>query len=122
MSKNFYKEEIKKLLTNWEDADGCLATDKILVDGRKVGFCYREEPDEDSAFSDYDSGWRFLAGDETDEYIDDANNSGIYKLNTLCNYDEDILEIINAPYGSAFEKDENGKWRAVENFSEEEKS
>ena len=39
-----------------------------------MGYCYREEPD-----GGWDSGWRFTAGDESDEYMDDPNNAGIYK-------------------------------------------
>jgi hypothetical protein len=34
---------------------GCFATDKITVDGLRVGYMYREEPDEKM-----DSGWRFF--------------------------------------------------------------
>ena len=45
-----------------------------------MGYCYREEPD-----GGWDSGWRFTAGDESEEYMDDPNNAGIYKLNTICN-------------------------------------
>ena len=42
---------------------------KRQVEGCKVGYCYREEPD-----GGWDSGWRFTAGDESDEYMDDPNN------------------------------------------------
>lgn len=48
---------------------GCIASDKITVEGLPVGFMYREEPEEG-----WDSGWRFLSGTETEEYIDDAEN------------------------------------------------
>jgi hypothetical protein len=34
---------------------GCIATDKITVDGLKVGYMYREETDDG-----LDSGWRFF--------------------------------------------------------------
>jgi len=95
-------EDIKNILT-WEEADGCIATDRITVDGNKVGYMYREEPSNNT-----DSGWRFFAGDESDEYVNDANNSNIYKLNTICNYDNDIMEHLTAPVGSAFIRNENG--------------
>lgn len=51
--KNFYiqGDQIKDILTDWDGADGCFATDRITVDGCKVGYCYREEPD-----GDWDSG------------------------------------------------------------------
>lgn len=109
--KEFYLKgkEIKNILTDWKGADGCLATDRIMVDGCKVGYMYREEPDNDE-FGGYDSGWRFFAGDEDDEYANTPENIGIYKLNTICNYDEDIIPFLNAPYGSAFGRDENGNF------------
>ena len=63
-------EDVKSLLPDWKGADGCIATNRITVEGRKVGYCYREEPD-----GGWDSGWRFTAGDESDEYMDDPNNA-----------------------------------------------
>src|SRR5215831_15426900 len=44
----------------------CLASDMITVHGHPVGFMYREEPD-----NELDSGWRFFAGSESQEYCDD---------------------------------------------------
>lgn len=35
--------EIKLLLTDWDGADGCIATDRITVDGLPVGYMYREK-------------------------------------------------------------------------------
>lgn len=100
--------ENEVLLKNWETSDGCIATDRITVDGLPVGYMYREKPDEDSPFEGYDSGWRFTAGDESDEYMQKAENSGIYKLNTICQYDPDIIPLLHAPYGTAYIRDENG--------------
>ena len=68
-----------------------------IVDGAKVGYMYREQPDKS-----LDSGWRFFAGDESQEYADNPDNFGIYKLNTVCNYDQTIIPFLDAPYGSAF--------------------
>lgn len=75
----------------------CMASDRITVDGMKVGFMYRETPD-----NDIDSGWRFLAGDETGEYQDDPDHIGIYDVNTLANYDRDVIPYLHAPIGSRF--------------------
>ena len=58
---------IKDLLTDWNEAGGCFASDRITVDGLPVGYMYREIPDGESPFGEYDSGWRFFAGDEDDE-------------------------------------------------------
>ena len=38
-------EDVKDLLPDWKGADGCIATNRITVEGCKVGYCYREEPD-----------------------------------------------------------------------------
>ena len=86
-----------------EEANGCIATSRITVEGCKVGYCYREEPD-----GDWDSGWRFTAGDESDEYMDDPNNAGIYGLNSICNDDPDIIPLLHTPAPCAFERDEHG--------------
>ena len=98
-------DQMKELLEDWEGADGCIATDRILVDGCPVGYLYREEPD-----GGWDSGWRFMAGDETQDYMDNPEKSGIYKLNTICNYDPDIIPLLKAPYGSQYARGEDGKF------------
>lgn len=116
--KNFYLGQMKDILTDWQGATGCIATDKIMVEGCKVGYMYREEPD-DTDFGKVDSGWRFTAGDESDEYMDDPENSGIYELNSICNYDEDIIPFLNAPYNSAFYRDENGNFVEEDFFPRE---
>ena len=38
---------IKDLLTDWNEAGGCFASDRITVDGLPVGYMYREIPDGD---------------------------------------------------------------------------
>ena len=96
-------EDVKSLLSDWKGADGCIATNRITVEGCKIGYCYREKPD-----GDWDSGWRFTAGDESEAYMDDPNNAGIYKLNTICNDDPDIISLLHTPAPCAFARDENG--------------
>ena len=108
-------EDVKHLLPDWEGADGCIATNRITVEGCKVGYCYREEPD-----GGWDSGWRFTAGDESDEYMDDPNNAGIYKLNTICNDDPDIIPLLNTPAPCAFERDENGVFQQIKDWKPDE--
>jgi hypothetical protein len=82
-----------------ENRGGCIATNMITVEGRKVGYMYREEPD-----NDIDSGWRFMSGRESREYMDDAANHTVYDVNTIANYDPDIIPLLDAPVGSAFER------------------
>ncbi len=98
-----------------EGRGGCFATDMITVEGRKVGFMYREEPD-----NDIDSGWRFMAGGESQQYMDNPDNLGIYDVNTIANYDPDIIPFLDAPVGSAFERHRlSGQFVEVDYESEE---
>ena len=77
----------------------CFASDRIVVDGARVGYMYREDPD-----FPQDSGWRFLAGDESDAYMDDPDHHGIYDVNTIANYDPAIIPLLDASVGAVFVK------------------
>lgn len=97
--KGFIKIEIKDLI-HWQggNGDGCLVSNRITKDGWKVGYMYREEPDKGVP----DSGWRFMKGDESNEYTASSSNLSVFKINTICNYDPDIMPYLNAPVGSGF--------------------
>lgn len=82
---------------------GCIATDRITVDGARVGYMYREAPD-----NDLDTGWRFFAGDEDERYIDNLSNSAVYRVETIINYDPGIIGHLEAPEGSRFELNNDG--------------
>lgn len=99
-------DQIQQLIPNM---GGCFASDQIMVDGLPVGYMYREQAD-----NDIDSGWRFLSGDESQEYIDDPDRLGIYAVNTVCNYDPAIIPHLSAPVGSAF-----GRVRGTNEFLQE---
>ena len=92
-----------------EGRGSCIASDRITVDGKGVGFMYREAP-RDSI----DSGWRFFSGEETQDYADRAENFAIYDVNTIANYDPSIISSLDAPIGSAFGRGEDGALRAEE--------
>lgn len=79
---------------------GCLATDRILVDGAAVGYMYRETPTESVS-----SGWTFMAGDEDQAYADDPDHWAICEVNTICNYDSAIIPYLDSEVGSAFGRD-----------------
>jgi hypothetical protein len=88
----------------------CIATDMITVEGRRVGFMYRENADDA-----VDSGWRFLSGHESQEYLDDVENHAVYDINTIANYDPEIIPFLQSATGSAFERDPtSGRFRAAE--------
>lgn len=116
MGKKFYIPggKIKKLIDSQE---GCIATDRITIDGCKVGFMYREEPYQNG---NPDSGWRFMAGDEDDDYMNNPGNHGAYQVNTICNYDSDIISFLDSAPGTAYIRNENGRlvlgkeWKLLE--------
>ena len=102
------REELKQLYEG-DGPQGCIATDRIVVDGVPVGYCYREEPD--AGDEAWDSGWRFTAGDESDAYMDDPDRSGIYALNTICNYDPEVIPLLDSEPGTAWSRGEDGVFR-----------
>src|SRR5690242_5855113 len=86
----------------------CYATDEITVKGEPVGYMYREEGEDPD-----DSGWRFFSGAEDEDYTENADNFGIYEVNSIANFDRAIIPCLDAPYGTAFERTESGKWKVV---------
>ncbi|MFT5526448.1 MAG: hypothetical protein ACI9G1_003484 [Pirellulaceae bacterium] len=100
-------EDMKRLI---EHDGACIATNRITVDGCSVDYLYREPPGWDG-----DTGWRMMAGDESDEYMDDPNNHDVHALNSIANYDNDIAPLIEAPVGSAFARNpDTGQFERVE--------
>src|SRR4051812_28022681 len=91
LKKNFKlrADQIKALV---RPMGGALATDRITVDGMPVGYMYRELPDLPE-----DSGWRFFAGDEDRAYVDNLANTSVYAVNTIANYDPDIISHLETP-------------------------
>jgi hypothetical protein len=73
----------------------CFVTDRIAVDGAPVGFMYREEP----RFED-DSGWRFLAGDESEAYLEEAEHHGVCDVSDVAEHNPCILPYLGAPTGT----------------------
>ncbi|MCW3848346.1 DUF2185 domain-containing protein [Sphingomonas sp. LB-2] len=90
-------DQIRPLATG---RGGCIATDRITVEGRGVGYMYRGVPD-----NNLDSGWRFMGGDEDEAYMDEPSNHAIYDVNTIANYSPAIIPFLDAPIGSAFFRD-----------------
>lgn len=101
-------EEIRPLLDDWFEADACRASDRIIEDGCRVGYMYRERPNIPGI---PDSGWRFVAGDENQDYMANPDNMGTYSLNTVCNYDPDIVPLLDSPYGTAYYRDGDGQFQ-----------
>jgi hypothetical protein len=93
-------DELKSMALGY---GACIATEHITVKGYKVGYMYREEPDDE-----LDNGWRFMSGVETQEYMDNPENHSMYDLNIIANYDPEIIPFIELPIGTECERDRNG--------------
>lgn len=100
------EEDIKDLAVG---RGACFATDMITVLGKPVGCMYRDDPKDD-----VDSGWVFLSGEESDDYMRNSNNHHIYDVNTIANYDPSIIDFLDAPFGSGFERNSAGRLVKVE--------
>jgi hypothetical protein len=79
----------------------CLVSNMITMEGKKVGYMYREELEEDS---ENDSGWRFLAGSENQEYVDNDSNSKVYEVETIADFDSAIIPYLKSPFGTELER------------------
>lgn len=95
------EKDIKKVI---EEKGACIVSNEILVDGKMVGYMYRENP----SINYNDTGWRFFSGYETEEYCENANNFSIVELSTLCNYDSSVIEKINSDICVAYKKNKSG--------------
>ena len=80
-----------------------MVTDKVLYEKQKITYLYREESlgKLDNGFSD--SGWRILEGSETQEYLDNSENSSFVSLGAVLNIDDSIIHLLEQPVGSEFE-------------------
>lgn len=108
-SKKFFLRA-DQITSRAEGHGACFASDMITVHGEKVGYMCRDEPD-----NEIDSGWRFMSGQESQEYMDNADNIAIYDVNTIANYDPEIIPYLRAPIGSAFARNEDsGEFEEVD--------
>ena len=77
-----------------------LASKWLVENNMKVRFMYRDEPDDTS-----DSGWRFFSGDESDEYVNNPENIGLYSIETITQIDPDVIPLLSNYVGTAFERE-----------------
>ena len=92
----WYRPEEREWAQVYPGNPGCIVSKLALSDG--IGYMYRDTPMKDTP----DSGWRFLHGDESDEYIDNQENIEVLDVNTICNLRPDILAYLEAPVDSAY--------------------
>jgi len=82
----------------------CIISCKIIDDSEPIGYMYRERGGEDE-----DSGWRFLSGNESEEYTEDDDNYKVIDITIVANYEPAIIPHLQNKYGSEFERSEDGQ-------------
>lgn len=102
MINKVFKLKAEEIIALVPSLGYCFATDKITVEGLDVGYMYREEVNDEK-----DSGWRFFSGTEDQEYVDNSENTMMYNVNTIANYDKAIIPYLDSAFGSEFERVEN---------------
>lgn len=70
------------------------------IDNDYVGFCYREYSD-----IKIDSGWRFMYGDEDEDYLDNPDNVIVKDLSDLIEWKPELKDVLSSPRNSEFEWD-----------------
>lgn len=95
-------------------AGRCFVTRRVLHNGVRIGYLYREEPDQAD-----DSGWRIMAGDESDEYMDDPENIARVSLGAVLREDDSIVHLLDSPVGIAYERNpESNQFEEVDEDGE----
>lgn len=116
LNKNdFIKIKIENLIEwNEPNGEGCIVSDKITKEGYKVGYMIREQPMDTYP----DSGWRFMAGNENEEYMNNPDNHHVFAINTICNYDKDIIPYLHADIGSGYIRIDTNKFEIDDGLKE----
>jgi len=92
---------------------GLMVSKEVAEKRHKPAFMYRVKRTRKE-----DSGWRIFSGLESQEYIDDPNNSGIYHPSTILEIDPSIGPLLLKGVGSVFErKADSIEWYAVTDFT-----
>lgn len=86
---------------DYSDLDRYAFVSLCAFDDDYIGYCYRESTD-----IKIDSGWRFLFGDEDEEYLDNPDNSLTKDLSEILEWKPELKEILSAKFGSEFEWNE----------------
>lgn len=95
---------MQELHERWtEFSRGAVVSTRVFEPSESVRYLYRELPSRDD-----DSGWRVFAGNEDDEYVNDADHVRIVQLQELVDRDPALGDLFLSPVGSAFERDSAG--------------
>jgi hypothetical protein len=77
---------------------------KRALEADHIGYCYRDEPE-----TNIDSGWRFLYGDEDEEYLDNPTHSEAIYPEDMLSINPALDVILGASVGLEFEWDDESE-------------
>jgi hypothetical protein len=98
MNKKYFTS-LKNIVRLFPNDGACIVTDPISIDACEIGYMYREITERDG-----DTGWRFFSGDESQDYINNLNNSNVFSIIKLANYEPCILAYLDTPAPCEFER------------------
>lgn len=78
----------------------CFVTNRVLDGTAPPGYLYREAPERED-----DSGWRITAGDESEAYMDDPDNSSYVSLGAVLSRNDSFVHLLDTPEGCAYARD-----------------
>ena len=86
-----YEQEVKKYAF----------ISKRALEADHIGYCYRDYPE-----TNIDSGWRFLYGDEDEDYLDNLENCVSVYSEEMLSINPALDIILSAPISHEFEWDD----------------
>lgn len=97
----------KKSVVFIENAGGVIITKSIYQGTSKLKWFFREK-----SVNPSDNGWRAIGDTDTQEYINNPENSMIVDFNTLANIEPAVLSVYDMPVGTdlEFRFDDSGRY------------
>lgn len=77
---------------------------KRALETDHIGYCYRDYPE-----TNIDSGWRFLYGDEDEDYLENPENSEAVYPDDMLSLNPALEVILAAPVNTEFEWEEESQ-------------
>lgn len=87
----------------------CYVSNRVLYDGEKVGYLYREAPDNDT-----DSGWRFMVDDETEDCLNDTVNLSHVSIGAVLREDNSFIHLLDHEADIAFARNGAGEFAKLD--------
>ena len=86
---------------------GCIITKSLYHGTTKLKWLFREE-----GANPADNGWRAIGDQDTQEYLNDPDNSIVVDFNTLATIEPAVLDVYHMPVGTdlEFHCDEAGRY------------